>query len=73
LTYILVAVLGAALAAGPLLAFNGRGPATQAAASGDEQGSVSMPRLRARPPIASSSARARLAKPSMSPACPTPS
>ncbi len=29
-------------------------------------------RLRARSPVASSSARARLAKPSMSPACPTP-
>jgi len=41
-------------------------------ASGDQQCSVSTPRLQARSPVASSSARARLAKPSMSPACPTP-
>lgn len=63
---------GAALAAGRLLAFNGRGPATRAACFWDEQCSVSAPRLRASSPIASSSARASLAKPSMSPACPTP-
>jgi hypothetical protein len=73
LTHILIAVLGAVLAAGLLLAFNGPG-------SGDSGGlllgmgsaRVSAPRLRARSPLASSSARARLAKPSRSPACPAP-
>jgi hypothetical protein len=72
LTHILVAVPGAALAAGRLLAFNAGVRRLRRPASGDEQYSVSTPRLRARSPIASSPARARLAKPSMSPACPTP-
>ena len=73
LTHILIAVLRAVLAAGLLVAFNGPG-------SGDSGGlllgmttcSVCTLRLRARSPIASISARARLAKPSMSKACPAP-
>jgi len=50
----------------------GRGGVSGGPLLGMSTCSVCTLRLRARSPVASSSARARLAKPSMSPACPTP-